>query len=428
MADSGDFLSNFEAEIMEEFLFWNLEAQVTEHWESTRAAHASIAEHIGKKDPEGLMTYDKEDPHGILALAPDPLKPCADVICGFGEAAVACAAEFEGFVKTAQEDLGTLQKSCNEDTYEGVQNDLQVTYEDEKAAVDTTKMSLVALEGKSYSAALRLQKESGEVDAMDNEEKAEHFEKMQNQLHSNHVQCAKDGVCRLLATGNLPALHQAVHARHQQREALQGQADAAAAKLDAAETMYCGLQQQNAKLVDKKQKCAKICRATYKEVEAAGNTLKEVEKARQKAWKEYQDAYLRNEAAKIVEAGEQPFPYMPKAVEHIGMNTHTHTSLQGVLLMLLGESFVFQQTITNLILQASLAEAKEAIEEELDAAGAALAETRTQCQQCKSEAWFELVLVVPLRFFFPHAWRIGIPHCCVTLIIPSLPDCCQSGV
>ena len=329
MADPGDFLSNFEAEIMEEFLFWNLEAQVTEHWESTRAAHASIAEHIGKKDLEGLMTYDKEDPHGILALAPDPLKPCADVIRGFGEAAVACAAEFEGFVKTAQEDLGTLQKSCNEDTYEGVQNDLQVTYEDEKAAVDTTKMSLVALEGKSYSAALRLQKESGEVDAMDDEEKAEHFEKMQNQLHSNHVQCAKDGVCRLLATGNLPALHQAVHARHQQREALQGQADAAAAKLDAAETMYCGLQQQNAKLVDKKQKCAKICRATYKEVEAAGNTLKEVEKARQKAWKEYQDAYLRNEAAKIVEAGEQPFPYMPKAVENIGMNTHTHTLRSG---------------------------------------------------------------------------------------------------
>eukprot|EP00435_Cladocopium_sp_Y103_P044722 s691_g12.t1 len=197
-------------------------------------------------------------------------------------------------------------------------------------------MSLVALDGKSYSAALRLQKEAEEVDAMDDEEKAEQFEKMQNQLHANHVQCAKDGVSRLLATGKLPALHEDVHARHQRREALQGQADAAAAKLDVAETMYCGLQQQNAKMLDKKQKCAKICRVTYKEVEAAGKTLKEAEKARQKAWKEYQDAYLRNEAAKIVEA--------------------------------------------------SLAEAKEAIEEELDAAGAALAETRTQCQQCKSEA------------------------------------------
>eukprot|EP00435_Cladocopium_sp_Y103_P041918 s691_g11.t1 len=68
--DPGDFLSNFEAEIMEEFFFSNLKAQVTEHWEAACAEHASIAEHIHNKNLPALLTYDKEDPHGILSLAP----------------------------------------------------------------------------------------------------------------------------------------------------------------------------------------------------------------------------------------------------------------------------------------------------------------------------------------------------------------------
>jgi len=123
-------------------------SQVTEHWESIRATHATIAEHIGKNDLAGLMTYDEEDPHGILPLAPDSLKPCASTIRGFGAAAVASAAEFEVFLPAAEEDLGALLESCNEDTYKKMHKGLKAAYEVAKREVSGTRTALSDIEGK----------------------------------------------------------------------------------------------------------------------------------------------------------------------------------------------------------------------------------------------------------------------------------------
>lgn len=98
-----DFLSTFED-------------QLAEHRDANCAAHASIAEHIEKKDLPGLMSY-ATDQHGIQALTPDDLKPCAQAIRGFGDAALACTAECSAFVKTAEQHLGSLLESCKEGTH-----------------------------------------------------------------------------------------------------------------------------------------------------------------------------------------------------------------------------------------------------------------------------------------------------------------------
>ena len=293
MADPGDFLSNFEAEIMEEFLFWNLEAQVTEHWESTRAAHASIAEHIGKKDLEGLMTYDKEDPHGILALAPDALKPCADVIRGFGEAAVACAAEFEDFVKTAQGDLGTFQESCDAATHTELDAEaacLRSACQLQMEMVQSTKSAIEKMDGLSLTGALLLSFDQYRVDQMDDEAKVEQYEKMQKDLHLHHAQQAQTGIQSLLQRSQIPWLHDFVDATQQDQKRLQDRANATAAKLDVADTLCTGLEQQQAELRDKIQKCAQIRRVTIRAEETNRKKLEETEKARQTAWKEYQNA------------------------------------------------------------------------------------------------------------------------------------------
>ena len=213
----GDFLSTFEA-------------QVAEHWDATRATHASLAEHIVKKDLPGLMTYDKEDPHGILALAPAQLEPCADVVSGFGEAAMACAAEFEFFLPAAEEDLGALLESCSENTYEAMADDLRVAYAREELAVERTKSAIEGLDGLSLTGALLQKMEQTKVDQMDDEEKAEQFEKMQSQLHLEHVEQTKGAVSALLSKSHLPPLHDQVEARQLLLDALKRKADAVSSK------------------------------------------------------------------------------------------------------------------------------------------------------------------------------------------------------
>ena len=302
----GDFLSTFEA-------------QVAEHWDATRATHASLAEHIVKKDLPGLMTYDKEDPHGILALAPAQLEPCADVVSGFGEAAMACAAEFEFFLPAAEEDLGALLESCSENTYEAMADDLRVAYAREELAVERTKSAIEGLDGLSLTGALLQKMEQTKVDQMDDEEKAEQFEKMQSQLHLEHVEQTKGAVSALLSKSHLPPLHDQVEARQLLLDALKRKADAVSSKKDVADKLFAGLEQQHADVLDKIQKCSRIRRLTIRAEENKRKTLEEAEKARQVAWKEYQDAYLRNEAATILEARE-PWPTCWKMLKTITQN------------------------------------------------------------------------------------------------------------
>jgi len=284
-----DFLSNFED-------------QLTEHRDANRAAHASIAEHIDKKDLPGLMSH-ATDPHGILALAPDELKPCADAIRGFGDAAFACTAECSAFVKTAEQHLGSLLESCKEGTHGTMAQKHRKNYANQTAAVNRTRMALSALEGKSYSAALRLEKEPKEVDAMDDDEKAQQYEKMQRQLHLKHVEQTQSAVKALVLGSQLPVVHDMVHRRQQEQEALQEKVDLVTSKKDVADKLFAGLEQQQADVLDKMEKCSQIRRVTIRAEETKRKMLEEAEKARQVAWKEYQDAYLRNEAATIMEAG-----------------------------------------------------------------------------------------------------------------------------
>eukprot|EP00435_Cladocopium_sp_Y103_P045571 s691_g13.t1 len=286
-------------------------SQVTEHWESTRAAHASIAEHIDKKDLPGLMTYDKEDPHGILALAPDQLKPCASTICGFGAAAVASTAEFEVFLPAAEEDLGALLESCNEDTYGQMQKDLKKTYKVAKRAVEGTRTALSDIEGKGWSAALCLHKNPEEVAGMNDTEKEKAFELMRTTLAGEHVQEATKQAFQLLCTNRIP-LHHEIHAKQKMVDALQRKASLITSKREVADTLVAGLEQQQAEVREKMEKCAKVRRATIREVEATGQQMVDAQQAAQEAERKHKDAYIRNEAAAMQEEN------LEKADEAIG--------------------------------------------------------------------------------------------------------------
>jgi hypothetical protein len=51
------------------------------------------------------------------------------------------------------------------------------------------------------------------------------------------------------------------------------------------------------------QRCARIRRATIREVEVAGQQMVEAQQAAQEAERKHKDAYIRNEAAAMQEVG-----------------------------------------------------------------------------------------------------------------------------
>lgn len=171
---------------------------------------------------------------------------------------------------------------------------------------------------------------------MDDDEKAQQYEKMQRELHLKHVQQTQSAVKALVLGSQLPVVHDMVHRRQQEQETLQEKVHLVTSKQDVADKLFAGLEQQQADVLDKMHKCSQIRRVTIRAEETKRKMLEEAEKARQVAWKEYQDAYIRNEAATIMEA--------------------------------------------------KLAEAQERASEELEIARGALAETRARCQQCDAEA------------------------------------------
>ena len=126
---------------------------------------------------------------------------------------------------------------------------------------------------------------------------------MQRQLHLKHVEQTQSAVKALVLGSQLPVVHDMVHRRQQEQEALQEKVDLVTSKKDVADKLFAGLEQQQADVLDKMEKCSQIRRVTIRAEETKRKMLEEAEKARQVAWKEYQDAYLRNEAATIMEAG-----------------------------------------------------------------------------------------------------------------------------
>lgn len=126
---------------------------------------------------------------------------------------------------------------------------------------------------------------------------------MRSQLHLEHVQQVKSGASQLLADGQLPHLHEKVQSRKQLLKALRRKGELVTSNY--ADSLYADLQEQQAEVEGKKQKCNGLRRGTIREEKAKRGALLKAREVYEKALKEYQAAYLRNEAAAIVEAGQK---------------------------------------------------------------------------------------------------------------------------
>eukprot|EP00438_Fugacium_kawagutii_P005321 Skav210295 [mRNA] locus=scaffold475:117181:118134:- [translate_table: standard] len=278
------------------------EAEVAQHWDSARADHAGILEAIANRALPNLMAYDDENPHDVLALRPDPVKRCTATIRNCMENAQKTETEFVIFEPAAAQDLDSILESSNEDLYVDKQPSLQAARDREILVVDGTRVALENMQNKSITQALLLMHSQEAVSQMDDEKKSEQYEKMQNQLHREHVKQVKAGASQLLAYGQLPHLHQKVHARKQLLKALRRKSELVTS--NNADRLYADLQEQQAEVDDKKKKCGGLRRATIRDEKAKRGALLKAREVYQKALKEYQAAYLQNEAAAIVEAGQ----------------------------------------------------------------------------------------------------------------------------
>lgn len=174
--------------------------------------------------------------------------------------------------------------------------------DNEILGVEATKKALEDMEGKSITQALLPRHSQEVVEQMDDEKKAEHYKKMQSQLHREHVLQAKVGADRLLHYSTLPPLHQKVYERKLELEGLRKEADLVTSK--DADCLHADLQQQQATVQEKKLKCSGLRRVTIREEMTKRGLLLEAWEVYQKALAEYRVAYLRNEASAIVEAGQ----------------------------------------------------------------------------------------------------------------------------
>lgn len=289
-----------------------IEADLTEHGQSIRAAHARISKCIRTRDLAGLMTHNQSDPHGILTLAPDQLAPCAGIIREFGEAAAAVTDEIKTFGPHSTKEVETLLESSTQDTYELLQEYLQRACNAEISAVEETKAALEKIEGKSYTQALLLKYPEEEVMEM-YDEKPWRYEEMRKELHEEHHHQIEEAATQLVIQSTLPPLHGKVHAKRQLVEALQQKADFVTSKRRFGETLHAGLQQQQAEVHEKKQKCNGIRRVTIREEKAKRVAVVEAMATLSKAMREHRDAYLQNEAAALMEAGAQTGDYCGNA-------------------------------------------------------------------------------------------------------------------
>lgn len=154
-----DFLSTFEAE-------------VSQHWDSARAAHAGISDAITNRDLPNLMTHDEEIAHHVLPLRPDPVKRCTARIQDCVESAKRTESEFAIFEPAAAQDLDSILESSNEDLYVDKQPSLQAARDKEISSVDGTRVALENMQNKSITQALLLKHSQEAVSQMDDEKKA----------------------------------------------------------------------------------------------------------------------------------------------------------------------------------------------------------------------------------------------------------------
>lgn len=285
-----------------------LEYFLCEHSESLELIHGfaqSISESVSKGDLETLMDHDEDDPHGIVALGPDEVTPCAEIIRGYGEAAVACMAELDAFTKAKEKDLERLRKPCSQEAYAELQGKLVASLNKEMSAVKEKKMALEEYmdDKHCFTDALLLRLSQEEVDNIDEDCLEKEYEDARIQLQEEHVQRAHEGVGLLLPLGKLPFLHDQVQEIAPSMEALKQKAMGVTAEHDTAKSLHASLEQQKAKLHEKMQSCTALRKKTVKKEMAKREALETIGKAFHKALDEYKHAHVQNEAAAIMEAG-----------------------------------------------------------------------------------------------------------------------------
>ncbi|CAK9067433.1 unnamed protein product [Durusdinium trenchii] len=284
----------------------SFEAQTTQQWDAKRALHAEILRRLSERDLPGVMNLHspgEEENLKILDLRPAPCSTdSADLIRRDGEAAVACAAECEFFGLSALETVGSVVELCNEELYANLRTLLTEEFGTEASVVENTKAAIAQVQDKSIRQALLQSFSEEAVNEMYTCDTSAHeYDKMQSNLHQLHVQGTKDAATRLLRRSKLPPLHDTVHAKLSVAEALQRKADLAVSKHDAAEALCARLEEHQADVRGKKQRCASLRRVTLREEAVKRQELEEAEKAHQRAWEEYQKAFIRDEAVVILE-------------------------------------------------------------------------------------------------------------------------------
>eukprot|EP00490_Sorites_sp_Unknown_P000367 CAMPEP_0114670052 /NCGR_PEP_ID=MMETSP0191-20121206/38980_1 /TAXON_ID=126664 /ORGANISM="Sorites sp." /LENGTH=544 /DNA_ID=CAMNT_0001926925 /DNA_START=63 /DNA_END=1697 /DNA_ORIENTATION=+ len=272
--------------------------KMTQHWDATRATGNAILDKLDTKDLTGLLTHDPEDPHGIRALFSNEIQPCAPIIRQYGEEADMIISHLSVFGSDAEKSLDDVDNG-QEDS---IQLSLQSLRDKEMRAVEGSKMALEKIDGKSMSQALLLSHTKEEVDQMDEDKLEELFEKMHRQLQAEKQQNVQDGVERLLVVDwPLKHMHEAINVKHGLQDSLRQQAADVTSKHHMADGLYAELLKQQADVREKKQKCSELRGKTIHIEEAKRKALKEAEMAWQKAWEEHSYAFIRREAAAMME-------------------------------------------------------------------------------------------------------------------------------
>ncbi|CAK9050033.1 unnamed protein product [Durusdinium trenchii] len=285
------------------------EAKTTHHWNAALATHAEIKECQRNRNLSGLMTMHsapgEESQLEILALKPEPYKSdCAEIIRGYGKEAGACVLECQKFDSVAQGELNFVLESALREDYQcdalthALRNELNTG----ASAVEETKVSFASVQGKSYTQALLQQFPESVVNDMTDEQKREKYPQMQRQLYEQHVKGTKSQAASLLQRSTLPSNHVIVQEKQHKAEALQLEANLMTSRRTMVEVLRAGLEEQQADARDKKLRCTNLRRVTCREEATKREALEEAEKAHMRAWREYQDAYIRDEAVVILEA------------------------------------------------------------------------------------------------------------------------------
>lgn len=297
-ASAADFLQSFET-------------QTAQRAAVERETHTEVSERLRDRDLLGLMSIHssvgfpfEEDPLGILPLVPETFNSSsASYIENLGGDAASCADQCRQFGSSAEETLTNLFHMCNEDSLADLRVNLRRQLSHERAAVQKTQTAIARVQNKSLTEALGHYLGECNLSWVNEDEKGAKYDEMQSELHDSHVKSTREAALRLLESSTLPFPHDAIHAQQKDAESLQQKADGLPSWRRAVTEARARLAEQQADTRVKRQRCASLRRISRREVAAKRQALEQAEKTRQRTWQEYLDAYIRDEAVFMTEAG-----------------------------------------------------------------------------------------------------------------------------